>query len=178
MKARRTLASALGAVSLAGLLALPAHAAVGTRAPEFNLPAAAGGPVRGRFRLAEHLGQRPVVVLFWATWCVPCTQELQLYQELYRRYNGQLTVVGINLDGPDSVAQAGPTARQLGLTFPIVTDLESQATNLYNQRAALPYSVWIDRTGTIVRERESFSQSERGVIETGVANMMAGRPVQ
>lgn len=154
-----------------------ALAAVGTRAPEFTLPAAPGGPFRGRFRLAEHIGQRPVVILFWATWCQPCLAELPVYQAEYARYNGRLMVVAISLDGPDSVAEAGPLTRNMGLTFPVVTDLDTQVTNMYNQRRAAPFSVWIDRTGTIVREREGFSLSERGVIQRGLAQMVAGQPV-
>jgi peroxiredoxin len=167
-------------LSLALVMASPfaALAAVGTRAPEFTLPAAPGGPTRGRFRLADHVGQRPVVILFWATWCQPCTQELQLYQSLYQRYGGRLMVVAIALDGPDSIAEVGPTARQLGLTFPVVTDLDTQVTTMYNPRRAQPFSVWIDRGGIIAREREGFALSERGVIEQGIARLVAGQPVR
>jgi peroxiredoxin len=175
---KRTAATVLLTVSLVMAFAPLALAAVGTRAPEFTLPAAPGGPTRGRFRLAEHVGQRPVVVLFWATWCQPCVQELQLYQSLYQRFGGRLAVVAIALDGPDSIAEVGATARQLGLTFPVVTDLDTQVTTMYNPRRAQPFSVWIDRGGMVVREREGFALSERGVIEQGIARLVAGQPVQ
>jgi peroxiredoxin len=176
---KRTATTMMLAASLM-LVAAPfgAMASVGTRAPEFALPAAPGGPSRGRFRLADHVGQRPVVVLFWATWCQPCLAELPVYQAAYARYNGRLMVVAISLDGPDSVAEAGPLARNLGLTFPVVTDLDTQVTNMYNQRRAAPFSVWIDRQGVIVREREGFSLSERGVIDRGLAQLVAGQPVR
>lgn len=151
----------------------PVLAAVGTEAPEFTLPAAAGGPTRGRFRLADHLHNRPVVVLFWATWCQPCMQELPVYQALYQQYHGQLQVVAISMDGPDSVGEAGTTARRIGLTFPVVTDLETQVVSVYNPRRAAPFSVWIGRDGIIAREREGFSMAERPQIEAGIAALMA-----
>ena len=173
---KRTASLLLSTVSLM-LAGTPlALAAVGVHAPDFTLPAAPGGPSRGRFRLADHIGQRPVVILFWATWCQPCTQELPVYQQLYQRYGAaRLTVVGISMDNPDNVAEVGPLARQLGLTFPVVTDLETSAVTMYNTRRAAPFSVWIDRTGTIVREREGFALSERPVIEEGIARLVAGQ---
>lgn len=175
---KRIATTVMLSVSVAMVGVPVAFAAVGTRAPEFALPAAPGGPTRGRFRLADHVGRRPVAVLFWATWCQPCVQELQLYQSLYQRYGGRFMVVAIALDGPDSIAEVGPTSRQLGLTFPVVTDLDTQVTTMYNPRRACPFSVWIDRTGTIVREREGFALSERGVVEQGIARLVAGQPVR
>lgn len=152
--------------------------AVGTRASEFTLPSAPGGPSRGRFRLADHLGHRPVVILFWATWCQSCHVELSVYQQLFARYGaGQLMIVGIAMDNPDSISEVGPTARSLGLSYPVVTDLETQVVAMYNPRRAAPFSAWIDRNGTIVREREGFALSERAGVEAGIARLVAGQPI-
>src|SRR5688572_15916427 len=104
---KRLSSAVLLVVSVLTAAAPLAFAAVGTRAPEFTLPCAPGGPTRGRFRLAEHIGQRPVAILFWATWCQPCTVELPVYQQLYQRYQGRLMVVGIAMDGPDSLSEVG-----------------------------------------------------------------------
>jgi peroxiredoxin len=175
---KRTAAVALLTLSLVLALVPLAIAAVGTRAPEFTLNSAPGGPSRGRFRLADHLGQRPIVLLFWATWCGPCQNELTFYQQFAQRYGAQLEVVGISMDNPDQLSEVGPMARSLGLTFPIVTDLETNVVTMYNPRRAAPFSVWIDRTGTIVREREGFALSERPAIEQGIARLVAGQRVQ
>ncbi|MDB4932763.1 MAG: Cytochrome c-type biosis protein CcmG/DsbE [Myxococcaceae bacterium] len=168
---RRAFASILLTAALS-TAAQPVLASVGTEAPEFTLPAAPGGPTRGRFRLADSLHRKPIVVLFWATWCQPCMQELPVYQALFQRYGGQLQVVAVSMDGPDTVAEAGATARRLGITFPIVTDLETQVVSVYNPRRAAPFSVWVDRGGIIRREREGFSMSEQPQIEAGIAELM------
>jgi len=174
MQRRAFCASTLLTVAL-WMTAQPVLAAVGTEAPEFTLPCAPGGPTRGRFRLADHLRRKPVVVLFWATWCQPCMQELPVYQALAQRYGNRLQVVAISMDGPDTVSEAGATARRLGITFPVVTDLETQVVSVYNPRRAAPFSVWIDRTGTITREREGFSMSEQAQIESGIAELVGAR---
>lgn len=175
---RRTFASLVLLAPSILLTAPPSYGAVGSEAPEFALPGAPGGAFAGRFRLADHLRRRPVVVLFWATWCQPCLQELPVYQALYQRYGGRLMVVGISMDGPDTVSEVGARARQLGITFPIVTDLQTEVVAVYNTRRAAPFSVWIDREGIIAREREGFSMSEQPAIQAGIANLVAGRPVQ
>jgi peroxiredoxin len=147
----------------------------GGPAPRFTLPAVPGGPTRGRVRMTDHIGEKPIVLLFWATWCQPCRQELPLYQRLYERFEDDLVVVGISMDGSNTLPQAGPMARRLGLTFPIVSDLDSSVTTRVNPRRAAPYSVWIDRRGRIVREREGFSMSEREEIVRGIARLVRRR---
>lgn len=165
----------MGLLFVAGSLGFPGvgHAREGERPSGFTLPAVPGGPTQGRFRLEEHLGERPIVILFWATWCAPCRQELPLYQQLYERYRDDgLVVVAISMDGSNTVAQAGPMARRLGLTFPVVSDLDTSVTSRINPRRAAPFSVWIDRSGRIVREREGFSLSERAEIARGVIRLV------
>ncbi len=149
------------------------HAREGERPAAFTLPAVPGGPTSGRFRLEDHLGEKPIVILFWATWCAPCRQELPLYQQLYQRYEDDgLVVVAVSMDGSNTLSGAGPMARRLGLTFPVVSDLDTAVTSRLNPRRAAPFSIWIDRRGRIVREQEGFSLSEREEIARGVIRLV------
>jgi thiol-disulfide isomerase/thioredoxin len=149
---------------------------VGARPTAFTLPAVPGGPTRGRFRLRDHLGERPVAVLFWATWCAPCRQELPFYQSLYERHgDDDFMVVAISMDGNNTLSQAGPLSRRLGLRFPVVSDLDSAVTGRLNPRRAAPFSVWINRRGRVVREREGFTLAERQEITRGIARLVSAR---
>lgn len=182
-KARLTtfcVVAALGALTFAlGAPALElggpslAEARVGGRPPPFRLPAATGGPTTGDFRMSDHLGEDPVVILFWATWCQPCQQELPFYQSLYERYRGDgLKIVAISMDSQATLMRAGPAARRLGLTYDVVTDVDTRVTSQLNPRRAAPFSVWVDRHGRIVREREGFSPAEQNAIAEGVARLV------
>jgi len=174
--------AALGALAIS--LAIPAgeplgpeivEARVGGRPPPFTLPAATGGPSSSQFRMADHIGSHPVVILFWATWCQPCQQELPFYESLYQRYRGQgLRIVAISMDSQGTVMRAGPNARRLGITFDVVTDLDTRVTTQLNPRRGAPFSIWIDRNGRIVREREGFSPAEQNAIAEGVARLVGG----
>lgn len=176
----RALVALGGALALVLVLAaglalrpVPAAARVGGRPQSFTLPAVPGGPTRGRFRLADHLGRDVVAILFWATWCAPCRQELPVYQALYERHQARgLVVVGISMDGSATVSGAGPMARRLGLTFPVLSDLDTRVTAQLNPRRAAPFSIWIDRGGRVVREREGFSLGERDEVHRGIGALL------
>ncbi len=163
------------ALDLASLFApSPAFARVGGQPPPFTLPAATGGPSTGQFRMAEHLAaHRPVAILFWATWCVPCQQEMPFYQTLYTRYQSQgFRVVGISMDSASTITRVGPAARRLGVTFDVVTDLDTRVTTQLNPRRSAPFSIWVNREGRITTEREGFSPAMHGEIGQGIAELV------
>ena len=141
-------------LALAGVLATaqgvaPAAggAELGQPAPDFTLPDLAGKPVH----LAGFRGQKAVLLNFWATWCVPCREEMPTLERLSRERRGSLVVLGISVDavGRDKVQAF---VRELGLTFPILLDPETVVGKRYRVRA-LPTSFLIDRDG-VVRHRE------------------------
>ena len=64
----------------------------GVVAPAFDVAALRGS---GRVRLADYAG-RPVVLTFWASWCISCRKEFPRLNALVRRHRGtDLAVVGI-----------------------------------------------------------------------------------
>lgn len=150
-----------------------AEARVGGQPPPFTLPAAVGGPTSQPFSIQPFLGRNPIVILFWATWCQPCQQELPFYQSLYERYRGQgLKIVAISMDSQATVMRAGPAARRLGVTYDVVTDVDTRVTTQLNTRRAAPFSIWIDRSGRIVRESEGFSPAEQNALAQGIADLV------
>jgi peroxiredoxin len=165
---------AFGGAAALDLLAPPrAQSRIGGRPPAFTLPAAVGGPSSEDFRMGDHLGRRPVVILFWATWCVPCQQELPFYQSLYERYRDRgLRVCAISMDDARTVTRAGPAARRLGVTYDVVTDLDTRVTTQLNPRRSAPFSIWVDRSGRIVWEREGFAPAEQQAIAQGIAQLV------
>ena len=56
-------------------------------------------------RLSEVYEDQVVLIDFWATWCIPCIKELRQLQDIYDVYREKgLTVLSINVDGPDTTA--------------------------------------------------------------------------
>ena len=170
---RRSLLAVCALVFLA-LIAMPetADARVGARPPAFSLPAVPGVS-GGAFDMEDHLGTNPIVIIFWATWCDPCKQQMPVYQALYERFQEDgLQVVAISMDGPESVSRTTGVVRRLGLTYPVVSDLDTAVSSRLNPRRGAPFTVWIDRSGRIVHEREGFTLAERRDIARGVAALV------
>lgn len=71
----------------------------------------------------------PLIVNFWATFCVPCIQEMPYFQEMARQYKSQnVSLLFVSLD----LNEAYPTkvnamAKKLQLTFPVVWLNETNA---------------------------------------------------
>ncbi|MDP9150686.1 MAG: TlpA family protein disulfide reductase, partial [Myxococcota bacterium] len=116
----------------------------GTVAPDFTASDLAGKT----FRLGDHVGKEIVLLDFWSTFCEPCKAEFPHLRALYadKKASG-LLVVGVAMDGPETVADVPAFARRFDLSFPIVTDEDSRIANLYNPKKSMPFSVLINRGG-------------------------------
>lgn len=129
----------------------------GATATDFALDDIKGG----RFQLSDHLGKEVIVLDFWATWCDPCKTEMPHLVELYEKYKSKgLLVVGVSIDGPESLAQVKGDAAQLGITFPVLLDTESRVVASYNPRRSAPYSVVIDKQGHVVKQHDGYTAGD------------------
>jgi thiol-disulfide isomerase/thioredoxin len=122
-----------------------AQVAIGAPAPEVSLDT-----VDGHVRLSELRG-KVVVLNFWATWCVPCRAEMPELQALHAARGGDVVVVGVNATSLESRDGAIGFARDLGIRFPVVFDVNGVATRAYGVQG-LPATFFIDRAG-VVRAR-------------------------
>ncbi|MFH1004614.1 MAG: TlpA disulfide reductase family protein [Bacteroidota bacterium] len=66
---------------------------VGTKSPEFLLP-----DEKGKMISLYDFKGKYVYVMFWASWCISCIQEMMLIPELKKLYGGKIAFVSISLD--------------------------------------------------------------------------------
>lgn len=123
----------------------PGVAPVGSLAPEIDLPALRRP---GRVRVADAPGD-PVLLNFWASWCIPCREEFPALRRIERTYGTRgLRVVGVTFR--DSRADAVRFATAERATWELAYDASGAAATDYGVRAA-PQTVLIDRRGVIVQ---------------------------
>jgi cytochrome c biogenesis protein CcmG/thiol:disulfide interchange protein DsbE len=116
---------------------------VGDRAPAFALTDLDGHPVR----LSDYAG-RPVLLNFWASWCLPCVEEFPLLQaELEEHADEGLAVVGIVYR--DRSEAARDFAEQHGAGWPQVMDPGEAVARAYGVYGP-PESWLIDPDGRVV----------------------------
>jgi len=137
-------------------------------AADFALSDTEGGTVR----LSELRG-RVVLLDFWATWCVPCEAALPHLQKLHEANEARgLTVLGIAMDGPETMATVGPFARRHALSFPVLLDEETRAVSLYNPRRSAPMQVLVDRGGRIAWVHEGYVPGDEALLAEQVARLL------
>ena len=113
-------------------------------APAFDLPAVEDAAQRVA---SDFLGQRPAVVNFWASWCVPCRRELPMLAKVARDVT-DVEFVGIN--HLDSREDALDVAREMRLPYRSGHDPGGDTALAYGLRG-MPSTVFIDRTGRVVK---------------------------
>jgi cytochrome c biogenesis protein CcmG/thiol:disulfide interchange protein DsbE len=138
--------------AVAGLLALlvwqlshQQHAPrVGAVAPGFTLRRLEGP---GKVSLASFRGH-PVVLNFWASWCVPCKSEATVLERDYARYHRR-GVVFLGVDYHDLAPDARRFVNAHELTFPMLEDGSGSVTGSYGI-SQVPETYVLDRQGRIV----------------------------
>lgn len=54
--------------------------------------------------LSDHIGEKVILINFWATWCLPCIKEFPHLQELYETYQEkEFIMFAISVDGPGTL---------------------------------------------------------------------------
>lgn len=104
-------------------------------------PLVFSGPldVGGEFESADYAGQ-PLVVNFWFAGCPPCRVEASDLEALHQEFAPEgVQFIGVNiLDQPDT---ALAFAREFGVTYPSVMDVEQGAVRLAFAGEASPNAV-------------------------------------
>lgn len=176
---RRTVRRAAATALALGLLVSARPAAAGASpdsaalaAPDWTLRTADGGEVS----LHGALARGPVLVSFWALWCVPCLRELPHLDRLARETAGRLTVLAVNEDGPRGVARVRPhlRSRRLGLTVPLDTAGEvARATQVGD---ALPFLVLYDGRGRETLRRVGYHEGDEVPLRARVMELLGAMP--
>jgi cytochrome c biogenesis protein CcmG, thiol:disulfide interchange protein DsbE len=114
---------------------------VGQPAPAFTAGDLAGGEIG----LASFRG-KPLLLNFWATWCVPCRQELPTLQGFASDQRGRLAVLG--LDELEGAADVTGFIRSLDVSYPLALDRDGSIAQRFRVQG-LPTSFLIDAQGII-----------------------------
>lgn len=116
---------------------------IGKAAPDFTLtPLDGGAPVS-----LSALRGTPVVVNFWATWCVPCQAEHPTLLQLAKNYDGRVKFYGVVYqDDTDNISN---WLMKRGSFYPQLIDVGSSAAIAFGVYG-VPETYFIGKDGIIV----------------------------
>lgn len=123
--------------------AIAGQSLIGQPAPNASLTTLDGKHIE----LASFYGKKPVYLKFWATWCVPCREQMPGFEKIYEKYKDRIEVVAVNTGFSETVADVAAYRTKHGLHMPIVIDDGSLGRKL-NLRVT-PQHVLIGTDGRI-----------------------------
>lgn len=128
-------------------IVLPSSRLVGRQAPDFTLSTLDGTEVS----LSQFSGQS-VFINFWASWCLPCREEMPELVRSYETHKAQgLMILGVNLTYSDTLPDVQAFASEFNITFPVLLDQDGTVSQKLYPVIGLPTSVFIHRDGIIAR---------------------------
>jgi peroxiredoxin len=112
-------------------------------APDFTLPTTDGKQVS----LREFRG-KVVFLNFWATWCIPCREEMPALERLHQTYQSQDFAV-ISIDHKESAEQVKAFFQKHGLSFLALLDQDGSVSRDYLV-SGMPTTYLIGRNGMLL----------------------------
>src|SRR5579863_8825483 len=117
---------------------------IGTPAPSLVLKTIDGKTID----LGKLYGKKAVYLKFWATWCVPCRQQMPHFESTYEHAGPDLAVIAINAGFNDPLEDVKAYQKAVGLKMPIVIDDGRLADALHLR--VTPQHIVIGRDGKVV----------------------------
>ncbi len=126
-----------------------------------------------RVALAEMRGQ--VVVLdFYATWCLPCREEVPHLVELERLYKKQgLRVVGLNVGGDDDIAEIPAFVEEFKIGYQLGSPDLPLVFSLMGDESAIPQTFVFNRQGKLIKHFVGFDEDTKNELTQIVQQALA-----
>ncbi len=125
----------------------------------------------GRLALGELRGT-PVVLNFWASWCVPCREEAPLLEQSWRdARERRVLFVGLNMQ--DLTEDARDFMREFGVSYLNVRDQSNPVARRWGV-SGLPETFFITGRGNVVSHVIGVISEEQ--MRAGIAAARSGRP--
>lgn len=138
-------------------------------APSLKLHDLKGAP----HSLEDYRG-KPVLLNFWATWCVPCAAEMPLLSEMQKQYQGKVLFIAASIDDEEMKPQVEAFIKKhQGEALTVMMGATLDSLDDFNVNQGMPGTVFIDAEGKIADRRTGALK--RADLEQ-VLRKLAGEP--
>ena len=111
-------------------------------APDFTLALLDGKT----FRFGEHKG-KPVLINFFASWCLPCREEMPVLEKIVHEYQPKGVIfLGVAVD--DTENKMKDFIARYGVTFPVGLDTTAAVQKSFGLYG-IPTTYFIDKNGMV-----------------------------
>ena len=103
----------------------------------------------------------PLVISFWATWCKPCTKELNNIAELYEDWQDETNVklVAVSIDDRRSQSKVAPYVNSSGWEYEIYIDPNSDLKRAMGV-STVPHTFLLDKNKQIIWQHRGYVEGD------------------
>jgi cytochrome c biogenesis protein CcmG/thiol:disulfide interchange protein DsbE len=107
--------------------------------------------LKGLPHMLEDYRGKPVLLNFWATWCVPCATEMPLLNEMQKRYQGKVLFIAASIDDEDMKPQIlAFVKKHQGEALTVMMGATLDSLDDFGVNQGMPGTVFIDADGKII----------------------------
>ena len=122
-----------------------------TTNPQQSTPSLKLHDLKGVPHTLEDYRGKPVLLNFWATWCVPCAAEMPLLNEMQKQYQGRVVFIAASIDDEDMKPQVGAFIKKhQGEALTVMMGATLDSLDDFGVNQGMPGTVFIDAEGKIV----------------------------
>ncbi|RMF06349.1 MAG: TlpA family protein disulfide reductase [Candidatus Neomarinimicrobiota bacterium] len=136
--------------------------------PDFTIQLVDGKTVAVR----ELWQEGPLLIDFWATWCVPCKKEMRYLNTFHDQYSSQgFRVLTVNQDTPRSLGKVRSYIHSNRYHFLVGLDPNKQISQLLNA-VVLPTTLIVNQDGEIIWQHQGFLPGDEQEIERVIQTVL------
>src|SRR6476659_5320368 len=107
--------------------------------------------LKGVQHALEDYRGKPVLLNFWATWCVPCAAEMPLLSEMQKQYQGKIVFIAASIDDEDMKPQIEAFIKKhQGDALTVMMGATLDSLDDFGVNKGMPGTVFLDAEGKIV----------------------------
>ena len=107
--------------------------------------------MKGVSHTLEDYRGKPVLLNFWATWCVPCAAEMPLLSEMQKQYQSKILFIAASIDDEDMKPQVEAFIKKhQGQALTVMMGATLDSLDDFGVNQGMPGTVFIDADGKIV----------------------------
>ncbi len=122
---------------------------------------------------------KPIILSFWATWCINCVKELNKIQPLYEDWQAETGVklIAVSVDDSRYTSRVVPFVNGRAWDYEILLDDNWDLKRALNIGDDIPYTFLLDGNGNIVYMHKGFSDGDEYIYYDLISKLSKGEDI-